>query len=637
MTNAPKDGHAISAQLRPLTLRQRISARVASTGRRLLGLATDRTAIEDRIAGLERQIGELLLHGRRTAIVESQLGASLQSIVSLETRLQDVQQLTDTLPGLAQSTQRVLNDLSHTETVVSAKIDNCAADLSKSMDRTQASLGKKLDAAQKAIDQSVQNLGKDLSESTNTLIERHADIKSDVNSFQIVMSGTLANLDSQQTAGLGAIHGLKQSIADAAEKIDAQNSATQTSLAGLSQELSGSVGQLSELGASSQTQLQELKEELSGSVNRLFEQGLASQSGLQEIRADIVGVADQQREQFEASEKGLQVLNDTRDAIAQQTVDLTNTLAQLGATLAAATTSQSVMSHEQKELLDHLFGQTFARLEDQTSSLRHAHKILLQQPIYIADGMSAVVRVGSWDGHPIAVPSQHAGVVHGHYIHGAASGEPGVRAAIRALVKEGMCAIDVGAHVGVHSVIMGFHVGDTGRLICIEPDPDLAAGLRQTMLMNGYTHKSEVINAALADSPARMSFFRTLHSPESTLFPPEELTNRDTIEVDVTSLDHALPKGTKVDFLKIDAEGAEARIYRGMLRVLAENQSLAMIVEFAPEHFKRAGEDPKAYLQNAIKDGFSLAIVAEPDGSITPTTVAQVLKLTTCNLLLKRG
>ena len=52
----------------------------------------------------------------------------------------------------------------------------------------------------------------------------------------------------------------------------------------------------------------------------------------------------------------------------------------------------------------------------------------------------------------------------------------------------------------------------------------------------------------------------------------------EIVEVTTVRLDDALP--AKVDFIKIDAEGAEREIWRGMSRVVAGNPDLRIFMEF---------------------------------------------------------
>ncbi|OYU77125.1 MAG: hypothetical protein CFE32_07140 [Alphaproteobacteria bacterium PA3] len=573
----------MSLKVEPLTLRQKIAARLAQTGRRLLGLETDRVLLEDKLDRLERQVSEILLHGRRTAQVESRIDQAHRQLVALEGRVRDVQEVAQAVPGIAASTVSLRNDIKQ---------------------------------AKEAVQSSQQDIG---TQTLSQLSELQGIVKSEGHTMATLIADhqTLSARTHNDVAGLiDQVGGFSNNTLSKLIELEGV----------VKSEGQGLVDQIANLEAQTQRLATDSTSALKIALNVLSEK---LTSNLQRLDGSLQANHVQAIKSLSDAQLQLDELQSRSNAISESITSLSHSLAHLRA-------AQLSISEEHRNQLDSQMGEAIARLDNQAADITHAHKILLQQPIYLSPGINAVVRVGGWDGHPISVPTSHAAVIHGHYVNGAATGEPGVRAAIRLLVKEGMCAIDVGAHVGIHSVIMGFHVGDSGRLICFEPDPDLAAALSQTMLMNGFAHKAQVINAALADASARLAFFRTPHSPESTLFPAKSMTERDTIEVNVTSLDIALAKGTKVDFLKIDAEGAEARIYRGMQRVLRENKEITMIIEFAPEHFERAGEDPKAYLEMVTNDGFSLSSVEEPTGAIHPISITQALEMRTLNLLLQR-
>jgi FkbM family methyltransferase len=647
VADTAKRDQAMDVAIPSPTLRQRISARVAKTGRRLLGLEADRTLLEGKLVSLERQVGELLLHGRRTAHVESRIDQTHRQLVALDARVSDVQDTAKSVPEIAHSTHQLLANLSETRQAVGASIAHAASNLSADVNSAHHHLSGQLDGAEVSLKSDLADLAaaaqslhihaqaahRDTQTAQERLLTHITGLSHDIGA----VGSTACDLQSS----VGAVSGQITSH----QAITAQ---TQTDVQAVASQITSHQA----ISAQTQTDVQAIGAQLARfEANTLAETGLQTQAlttaldvlsnslftQIGKVDADLRADQAVKFERERARDGSLGLAQEKLDLLQARSQSLTEALAHVGAALTTMDGAHLNLTAQQSALLENLMGEAFRRLDHQAANIDHSHQILLQQPIYTGPGINAVVRVGGWDGHPIAVPSVHAGVVHGHYINGAASGEPGVRAAIRALVKQGMCAIDVGAHVGVHSVIIGYHVGETGRLICFEPDPELAAALSQTMLMNGYAHKAQIINAALADAPARMAFFRTPHSPESTLFPTGTMPERDTIQVDVTSLDSALPTGTRVDFLKIDAEGAEARIYRGMKRVLSENAAITMIVEFAPEHFVRAGENPKTYLETAVKDGFSLATIDEPTGAIEPTNITKALKLRTCNLLLQRN
>lgn len=443
------------------------------------------------------------------------------------------------------------------------------------------------------------------------------------------------------------ILGLDQDRADLEARLESMARALEEALAH-----SRRVHHVEALGERLRVDVQQRSEEQAARIEAAREaitvQSQADRARSEALRAELAALAQAQGARDETLLQLVRTLHhelqQTRHALAAADAEAAADRTQLQAAVAqqAQSTHASLRTLEQAQILA-----VEAEAEGRRRSLqlltRTAQDVgwmqtsLIRAPLYLQPGLTAVTRLGGADGHPLAVPTSHAGVLFSHYVNGAESGEPGMRALIRAKVQPGQTAVDVGAHVGVHAVILGFQVGEGGRLFCFEPDPELAEALHITLLMNGMLHRAQVIAAAVAGQPGRMAFHRTPHSPESTLFPEPGLLHRDSIEVAVTSLDATIPAGHPVHFLKIDAEGAEAAIYRGMGRILRENRSIRMAIEFAPSHFARADEDPAAFLAQAQADGFSLFTISEPEGAVEPVAPAALLAARTSNILLERG
>jgi FkbM family methyltransferase len=135
-------------------------------------------------------------------------------------------------------------------------------------------------------------------------------------------------------------------------------------------------------------------------------------------------------------------------------------------------------------------------------------------------------------------------------------------------LKAGDTYIDIGAHYGFFALLAAELVGPWGSVVAVEPTPETFRRLERNL---GSCQRARLINAAMdaetgtaefAVFPEKLSAFNTLHRPRLS----EEINTapRDRIRVLTISLD-ALVRSEKLTprIIKIDAEGAEARILEG--------------------------------------------------------------------------
>jgi FkbM family methyltransferase len=160
--------------------------------------------------------------------------------------------------------------------------------------------------------------------------------------------------------------------------------------------------------------------------------------------------------------------------------------------------------------------------------------------------------------------------------------EPELQAAITRLVRPGWTCADVGAHHGVFTRLLADLVGEGGRVVAFEAHPGNAQRLRKS-LGNGIRDRVVVENVAVTDGASERV---TLHRGRSRASEEwnvvgADLEGRPTpaeLEVTATSLD-AYFAGRPLDFVKLDVEGAEASVLRGMRQLLHERKP-AMAIEF---------------------------------------------------------
>jgi FkbM family methyltransferase len=160
------------------------------------------------------------------------------------------------------------------------------------------------------------------------------------------------------------------------------------------------------------------------------------------------------------------------------------------------------------------------------------------------------------------------------------------------LIREGDVCIDVGAHLGYFSVLMSALSGGEGRTLAVEPNPSVAALLRKTSEINfpGF----EVWEGALSNSTCELDIYipKDKTGDSSLLVRAESagagLTHQ---RVFATTMDQLLSnKGdTRVDVIKIDAEGAEPAILEGMSEILKQNPDVKIVMEYSPHLYTNVG------------------------------------------------
>jgi len=131
------------------------------------------------------------------------------------------------------------------------------------------------------------------------------------------------------------------------------------------------------------------------------------------------------------------------------------------------------------------------------------------------------------------------------------------------LVAPGDVVLDIGANVGSYTYRFAKQVGPTGRVVCFEPQPELAAYLRAACRGRRLA-PVEIHNVGLSD-----------HAGEGWLSVPvegrhrvgglaslEPRTDQDGFEVSLRRLDD-FDLGDRVSFVKCDVEGHELAVLRG--------------------------------------------------------------------------
>lgn len=178
------------------------------------------------------------------------------------------------------------------------------------------------------------------------------------------------------------------------------------------------------------------------------------------------------------------------------------------------------------------------------------------------------------------------------YIRSSGMWEPAETQLCQRVLRSGMHAIDVGAHVGYYSVLFSRLVGVAGSVQAFEPEPDNFRLLQANLLLNDCRNVRAHAQA-LTQAHGREWLHLCADNPGDHRL--ADTPGRRRVEVDTIDLDSALGSAA-VDFVKIDTQGAEPRVLAGMDATLRANRErLACMMEFAPGLLAQAGVLLDAY------------------------------------------
>ncbi|MFB9909076.1 FkbM family methyltransferase [Allokutzneria oryzae] len=207
--------------------------------------------------------------------------------------------------------------------------------------------------------------------------------------------------------------------------------------------------------------------------------------------------------------------------------------------------------------------------------------------------------------------------------------EPELSALIDSLVEPDGVFVDIGAHVGYHSIRVLNMLGTSGAVVAVEPDAHARALLRHNVGVNvspAVAERLSVVDAAAWDAPADLQV-RPALTGGVVVHPAGEPAEGEQqaptvravrLETELESL--PATGGMRLSVVKVDAPGGSHRALGGLVRLLRRDRP-HVVCSLSLRQTVELGDDPAAVLREFGTWGYDLV----PLGSTEPRDPADLL------------
>jgi FkbM family methyltransferase len=174
----------------------------------------------------------------------------------------------------------------------------------------------------------------------------------------------------------------------------------------------------------------------------------------------------------------------------------------------------------------------------------------------------------------------------------AAYSDPALVPVLRATLRPGAVFYDVGANVGIYTLWASRLVGAAGRVRAFEPVPDTARWLNQLIAENGADNV-EWAPVAVSDRAHTVVLETVAHASGLSHVTPAapddgSVVGPDAVQVEAVVLDDFVDSHDTPTLVKIDVEGHELAVFRGMGRTLEHGRPV--VVFEAPDTVGATGD-----------------------------------------------
>lgn len=191
--------------------------------------------------------------------------------------------------------------------------------------------------------------------------------------------------------------------------------------------------------------------------------------------------------------------------------------------------------------------------------------------------------------------------------------EPGETEIVKKFVKKGMTVVDAGANIGYFTLLMARLVGRSGKVHAFEPGRENVELLKKNIALN--SRENVIVNdMALSDKAGELNFYISASNPQDHRIIKDLREKRKSYKVKSITLNDYF-KNSKVDFIKMDIQGAELLALEGAMKIIARCKPL-LIIEYWPYGIVQLGRKPDELFAILEKMKYKIMLINQSNGKL---------------------
>lgn len=175
------------------------------------------------------------------------------------------------------------------------------------------------------------------------------------------------------------------------------------------------------------------------------------------------------------------------------------------------------------------------------------------------------------------------------------------------ILRPGDIVFDVGANIGYTSLLFSTQVGEAGKVVAVEP-----SRRSYELMTRALRDRNNVVclNLAASDQPGEIAFFVPKSLDLASCLP---VAGADHLQVQCDTVDRIADIHGAPNFVKIDVEGYEPNVFRGMSKTLGHDPRPIVIFEALSV---KAVKECLTILDGLSKNSYMYYRVGKDDGTL---------------------